>query len=122
MSIYGRLGQQQGIRTAVDEFYERVLSDPQMMSYFDGVDMRRLRAHQVALLAQVTGGPAGYSGRGLTAAHEHLGITPHDFDRVVGHLAATLADLGVQPDDFAEVGAALAEHRDEIVTPSSAAS
>jgi hemoglobin len=84
--------------------------------------MRRLRAHQVALLVQVTGGPAGYSGRDLAAAHEHLGITPQDFDRVVGHLAATLADLGVQPDDIAEVGAALAAHRDEIVTPSSAAS
>jgi hemoglobin len=118
MSLYERLGQDVGIRTAVDEFYDRVTGDPQLKSYFDGIDMGRLRAHQAKLLIQVTGGPAQYDGRELAVAHRDLGITGPDFDRVVAHLAATLADLGVAAEDIGEVGGALGAHRDEIVTAS----
>src|SRR3954463_491880 len=84
MSIFERLGQEQGIRAAVDDFYERVVGDPQLAHYFDGVDLRKLRGHQTALLVQVTGGPAAYSGRDLAAAHDRLGIVPADFEPGVG--------------------------------------
>jgi hemoglobin len=113
--IYERLGREHGIRTAVDGFYERVLADPALAAYFDGVDMAGLRGHQTKLLVQVTGGPVEYKGRDLAAAHEGLGITPQDFDRVVGHLVATLTALGVEQDDIAAIGAALTAHRDDVV-------
>src|SRR3954464_9751694 len=116
MSLYQRLGQEVGIRTAVDDFYVRVVSDPELAPYFEGIDLPRLRRHQTALLAQVTGGPVEYSGRDLAVGHAGLGITPADFDRVVGHLVATLTDLGVAEDDIGAVGAALGAHRSEIVT------
>jgi hemoglobin len=118
MSLYERLGQDQGIRAAVDEFYVRVTGDPELKPYFDGVDMGRLRAHQAKLLIQVTGGPVQYDGRDLAVAHDDMGITGPDFDRVVGHLAGTLEDLGVAQEDIGQVGAALTAHRDEIVTAS----
>ena len=116
MSIFERLGQEQGIRAAVDDFYERVVGDPQLAPYFDGVDLRKLRGHQAALLVQLTGGPAAYSGRDLEAAHARLGITPPDFDRVVEHLVATLTSFGVAPEDIGVIGEVLTAHRDEIVT------
>jgi hemoglobin len=116
MSLYERLGQEVGIRTAVDDFYIRVVADPELARYFEGIDLPRLRRHQTALLVQVTGGPVEYSGRTLAEAHSGLHITSSAFDRVVGHLVATLTDLGVPAEDIAEVGAALAVHRDEIVT------
>jgi hemoglobin len=116
MSIYEELGQEHGIRTAVDDFYRRVLADPALKSYFDGADMSRLRAHQAKLLVQVTGGPVGYDGRDLATAHQSLDIAPEDFDRVVGHLASTLTDLGVAQGTIAQVGAALSAHRDDIVS------
>ena len=117
MSIYETLGKDVGISAAVDDFYERVLADPQLVPYFDGVDMRRLRGHQTKLLVQVTGGPVGYDGRDLAAAHQGLGIGSEDFDRVVAHLAATLTDLGVAPATIGDVAGALSAHRDEIVAP-----
>ena len=116
MSLYDRLGQEVGIRTAVDDFYVRVVSDPQLAPFFEGIDLPRLRRHQTALLVQVTGGPVEYSGRELAEGHAGLGITPADFDRVVGHLVATLTALGVSAEDIGEVGAALGAHRDDIVT------
>ncbi|WP_138735769.1 group I truncated hemoglobin [Modestobacter excelsi] len=116
MSLYQRLGQEVGIRTAVDDFYERLVGDPQVAPFFEGIDLPRLRRHQTALLSQVTGGPVEYSGRDLAAGHAGLDITDADFDRVVGHLVATLTELGVAEDDIGAVGAALATHRGEIVT------
>lgn len=116
MSIYEQLGQEHGIRTAVDDFYQRVLADPALQPYFRGADLNRLRAHQTKLLVQVTGGPVGYDGRDLATAHQPLDITPQDFDRVVGHLASTLGDLGVEQATIAQVGAALTAHRDDIVS------
>jgi len=116
MSLYQRLGQDVGIRTAVDDFYVRVVADPHLAPYFAGIDLARLRRHQTALLSQVTGGPVEYSGRDLAAGHAGLGITPADFDRVVGHLVDTLTALGVSAEDIGAVGAALSAHRDDIVT------
>lgn len=115
MSIYEQLGRETGIRTAVDDFYRRVVADPQLAGYFTGVDMNRLRAHQAKLLVQVTGGPANYDGRELAEAHRGLEITSADFERVAAHLAATLADLGVQPAVIGDVGAAIESYRDQVV-------
>jgi hemoglobin len=99
----------------VDGFYQRVLADPQLVHHFDGVDMNRLRWHQVKLLTAVAGGPDEYEGRDLGEAHAHLRITDADFDRVLDHLAATLVEAGVQENVIGQVGAALDSHRDEIV-------
>ena len=116
MSLYERLGQEVGIRTAVDDFYVRVVADPQLAPHFAGIDLPQLRRHQTALLSQVTGGPVEYTGRELAAGHAGLQITPDDFDRVVGHLVDTLTALGVPGEDIGAVGAALSAHRDDIVT------
>lgn len=116
MSLFERLGQEAGIRTAVDDFYVRVVADPQLAPHFEGIDLPRLRRHQTALLSQVTGGPVEYSGRDLATGHAGLGITPEDFDRVVGHLVGTLTALGVSAEDIGAVGGALTAHRDDIVT------
>ena len=115
VSIYEQLGREQGIGAAVQEFYERVVADPQLAPYFAGTDMTTLRRHQTALLVQVTGGPVRYEGRDLVQAHAGLGISPDDFDRVVVHLAGTLTDLGVDAAVVEQVGAALGAHREAIV-------
>ncbi|WP_432521702.1 hypothetical protein [Kineococcus sp. SYSU DK006] len=115
VSIYEQLGREQGIGTAVQEFYERVVADPRLAPYFADTDMTALRRHQTALLVQVTGGPVRYEGRDLAQAHAGLGISPDDFDRVVTHLAGTLTDLGVDTAVVEQVGAALGAHREEIV-------
>jgi hemoglobin len=115
-TIYEQLGTGPGIRKTVDAFYDRLLADPQLMHYFAGVDLERLRWHQAALLSTVTGGSARYEGRELAAAHAHLNVTAGDFMRVVGHLVAVLeaAQLGSASID-AVVGA-LATHKAGIVT------
>ncbi len=114
-TLYEALGAEGGIRDAVDAFYSRVVSDPDLADFFAGIDMPRLRRHQVDMLVSAIGGPREYTGREMAAAHHGLNITDAAFDKVVGHLGATLASAGVDDDSIAAVVAALAPLRSSIV-------
>jgi len=115
-SLYQRLGAENAIRAAVDEFYLRVLADPLLSDYFASADMTTLRRHQVAMLSQATGGPREYTGAEMSRAHAGLAVTDEAFTAVVGHLVGTLRDLGVQDREVDEVVDALAPLRSTIVT------
>jgi len=115
-SVYESLGADVGIRKAVDEFYDRVVADPRLVGYFSGVDMTALRRHQVGMLSAATGGPRRYTGKDMAAAHAGLRINGEAFDRVVGHLTATLTALGVPDGTITGVLAALGPLRPAIVT------
>jgi hemoglobin len=116
VTIYERLGAEGGIRRAVDEFYERVLADAELAPFFEGIDMKSLRRHQVDFLTAATGGPNRYDGRDVAAAHAGRGITGEHFDRVVGHLVGTLQSAGVDEEPIGQVGAALTPLRSDIVS------
>jgi hemoglobin len=98
-SIYDAIGGADAVRAAVGLLYQRILADPALVPYFQGVDMRRLNQHMRAFIAAALGGPDLYAGRDLGAVHARLAITGEHFDAVAGHLAATLAELGV-PDEL----------------------
>ena len=115
-TTYELLGRENGLRAAVAEFYARVTADPQLRPYFAGVDLGRLRWHQTALLAALTGGPQAYSGRDLGAAHAGLEITGEAFDRVAEHLVGTLRDAGAGPDTIDRIAATLTPYREKIVS------
>jgi hemoglobin len=114
-TIYERLGGTVSIDVAVDQFYERVIGDPELAPFFDRVDMRRLRVHQKAFLAMALGGPRRHTGSGLAEAHRHLAIDDHHVDLVAGHLAAVLAGLGVSPALIDEVVLAVDGLRGEVL-------
>jgi hemoglobin len=115
-TLYETLGAETGIRVAVDQFYDRVVADPRLTAYFDGVDMLGLRRHQVEMLSAATGGPKSYTGAEMAAAHAGRGIDNGAFDRVVGHLQDTLVALGVDELTITTVLGALSPLRSDIVT------
>jgi hemoglobin len=115
MTIFDSIGGAPSVNVAVDKFYGRVLNDPQLAPYFVRVDIDRLKSHQRSFIAAAIGGPEIYRGRDMAAAHANLGITDPDFDAVVGHLVATLTELGVPNEIIADIGGALAPLRSDIV-------
>lgn len=119
MSLYEQLGGAPAVEAAVDRFYEKVLADPRISHFFDGVDMDRQRRHQVRFLTYAFGGAPTYNGRGMRVAHEKLvreqGLNDSHFDAVVENLATTLADLGVAEPLIAQVGATAESIRDEVL-------
>ena len=118
VSIYDSIGGGPAVRAAVDDFYARVLGDPQLAPFFTGVDLQHLKAHQRAFIAAAIGGSEIYQGRDMAAAHAGLAITDADFDAVVGHLVDTLTGLGVPQETIGQIGGALAPLRGDIVTAS----
>jgi hemoglobin len=102
-TLYQRLGGVVSIDVAVDRLYDRIVGDPELAHFFDGVDLAQQRVHQASFLGAALGGGRRYEGRSLGGAHRHLAISDHHVDRVAGHLAAVLATLGVSPGLIDEV-------------------
>ena len=120
-SLYNRIGGESAITAAVDLFYERVLADPQLNRFFNGVSMGRLKAHQHAFLSQALGGPRTYNGASMKDAHKNHAIEQLHFDAVAVHLVETLRTLGVPEDMVAQIAGAVTPLSSQIVNSQSAA-
>jgi hemoglobin len=115
-SDYELIGGGPAVTAVVHEFYEAVLADPQLAGFFEGVDLARLKRHQVAMVSQVLGGPVEYDGRELGEVHAGLSIGPADFAAVVDHLVAALQGAGVPDEVIGRVGVALGATEPAIVS------
>ncbi len=114
-SHYDRIGGIDTVRTAVDLFYDRVLADPDLAGYFEGVDVDRVKGHQALLISSLLGGPEEYTGRALGVAHQGLGITDEHYDKVVTHLVGVLEGAGVPDDTVDAVKGAVTAVKPDIV-------
>ena len=97
-TLYEQLGGQPAVEAAVDLFYRKVLTDPRINKFFEGVDMDRQIVKQKAFLTMVFGGPANYTGKDMRNGHAHLlklGLNDSHVDAVIENLGQTLKELGV---------------------------
>jgi len=115
-TLYDRLGGAPVIRALVETFYDRVLADPVLEKFFNGVDVSRLKGHQAMFLTAALGGPKKYQGQSMRQAHENLSIDDATFDRVVDILSETLVVLSVDPSLAGEVMHAVGSLRADVVT------
>ena len=116
ISDYQAVGGGPAVKAVVEDFYARVLHDPELASFFIGVDLPRLKRHQALLVTKVLGGPDGYTGRSLRDAHSGMNITAADFRGVLGHLGAALQQAGVPEEIIDRAAAVVLETKPEIVT------
>ncbi|MFC3070601.1 PAS domain S-box protein [Phenylobacterium soli] len=117
-SLFERLGGEAAVDAAVELFYRKVLADPRINAFFDGVDMKRQARSQKAFLTMLMGGPNNYTGDSLRMSHRKYaaqGLNDIHFDIVVKHLADTLRELGCAESDIAEVGALAESARDDVL-------
>jgi hemoglobin len=117
-SIYERIGAEKGIAAMVDNFYERVLADPELSSYFESVPMDKQRRMQREFFSAATGGPIVYSGRPLSQVHRKLGISRREFQRFTERLIETLKETGISEQDVFDIIARVNLYADEITNES----
>lgn len=96
--------------------YDKIEADPELAHFFVNTDFAGLREHMADLLCTLTGGPDTYKGQNLADAHADYKIDSASFDRVAGHLAAALEEVGIDDEDAGLVLTAVASYKPDIVT------
>lgn len=114
-TLYERIGGEAAVDKAVDIFYEKVLADERINSFFENIDMFAQARKQKAFLTMVFGGPNDYTGEDMRNAHAGMGLNDDHFNAVVEDLAATLSELGVSDGDIQEVANIAESVRDDVL-------
>jgi hemoglobin len=117
-SIYEEIGGQEALIAVVDDFYDRVLADPELEAFFRGTVMPRLKGMQVEFFAAALGCPDEYHGRSMKDVHRGRGIAQRHFDLVATHLTDALAGAGVPPETVRTIIGMIAPLADDIVSSS----
>ena len=118
-TLFEKIGGQASVDAAIDPFYRRVLGDPYVSRFFEGVDMVKQAEKQRTFLTMAFGGPHNYSGLDMRQGHKHLvhemGLNGTHFDHILAHLRSTLAGLGVGEELIAEVVAVAESTRADVL-------
>ncbi|MEM8914429.1 MAG: group 1 truncated hemoglobin [Pseudomonadota bacterium] len=99
-SMFERYGGFANVSKLVMAFYDKVLDSDIAGPYFDEIDMKALIDHQTKFIAQVMGGPAGYSNEALQNVHAKHDIDMAAFSEVAVLLEQTLTEFDVEPTDI----------------------
>jgi hemoglobin len=106
-SAYSVIGGAPTIRKAVDQLYEHLLADADLVPYFTDVDLPALRGHLASLLTTVLGGPGNYDTSRLGPAHARLNITSPHYHKVCTYAGGVLFSLGAPIEIVMSVGETL---------------
>lgn len=115
-SDYERIGGGPAVTAVVDALYDRLTVDPLVGHYFQDISLPDQKRHMVLMLTKVLGGPDTYDGRSLEEAHQPLGISDPDYDRVGETLMGILGEVGVPEDIQGRVAGTLGAVRPQVVS------
>lgn len=115
-SLYRELGGREAIQRFTNDFYDRMLKDPRIAHFFDGINVLYLKRVLADYFCVTAGGPCDYDGVSMRNAHAHLGIAKGDFNALVENLQAAMDAAGVPFATQNKLLARLAFYHRDIVT------
>jgi hemoglobin len=113
-TLFERVGGEQVIAELIDEFYDRVLVDPELKPFFKDTSVDKLRRMQREFFSAALDGPITYTGRPLSYVHHGRGITKHHLARYVDHLIDTLRGRGINDQDVQDIISRISTYANEI--------
>jgi hemoglobin len=135
LTLYERLGGDEGLRRVVDDFVQRLVADPRVNFQRRGIDytttwtrksaewdatpgrLSQIKNHFTQFLALATGGPAArYTGPDLKSLTKDMKFTNAQFDAGIGDLKSSLDRLGVATPEQKELLAIVESTRPQVVT------
>ncbi len=115
VSLYDQLGGAPTVVAAVDLFYKKVLADDELIEFFQGTSMDKLKKHQRDFFTLALGGPNTYTGKDMRKAHEHMKLKDRHFDLILKHLGATLLELGASASQTGTAAGVVESLRNEVL-------
>ena len=102
MSLYDEIGGEAAVNAAVDLFYKKVMADPLLEPFFEGIDMASLHRKQKGFFTSLFKAEAKGVEEYMRRVHKRLvdekGLSDDHFNAVAGHLNTTLVELSVKPE------------------------
>jgi hemoglobin len=123
-SLYERLGGVYSIATVIDDFIDRVMTDPKL-----NANPRVNEAHRrvppagfkylvTEMVCWATGGPQKYTGRSMAESHAEMKISGKEWDAFMEDLQQTLDKFEVPAEEQGELKAIVNSTRSDIVLDS----
>jgi hemoglobin len=120
-SLYERLGGIYPIAVVVDDFIDRVMTDarlnanPAVNEAHHKVPPAGFKYLVTEMVGWASGGPQKYTGRPMRESHEHLNITPKEWDAFMDDLQQTLDKFKVPAAEQEELKAIVNSTYGDIV-------
>lgn len=118
-TLYSRLGGYDGIAMFSTNVVRQARQDDLLGRFWTNRgDDRNARELQLLIdyLVKATGGQMYYKGRDMALSHQGMGITGADWTRFIEIVVDVAANMGVGPDEGAEVMVFLDSLKADIVT------
>ena len=120
-SLYERLGGIYSIATVVDDFIDRVMNDPRLNANpavseaHHKVPPAGFKYLVTEMVGWAAGGPQKYTGRSMRESHDHLNITPKEWEAFMDDFQQTLDKFNVAAAEQAELKAIVNSTYGDIV-------
>lgn len=114
-TLYELIGGEDNIRKLVTAFYQRVLNDPLLQPFFEGVSVDKLQRMQVSFFSIALGGPEPPFVISLSDAHRGRGIRSDHLTRFTQHLLGTLEEIGIEEKAAQRVYERIGTYSNEIL-------
>lgn len=121
VSLYDQLGGKEAVNLVVDKFYDKVINDDRVKHFFENIDMKRQRNHQVDFMTYAFGGTDKFTGQNMREVHqklvEKMGLTDIHFDAIAENLVTTLQDFNIPQDLIDDVVKIVgsSQHRKDVL-------
>ena len=120
-SLYDRLGGIYNIATVVDDFIDRVMTDPRLNANpavneaHHKVPPAGFKYLVTEMVGWASGGPQKYTGRSMADSHRDMNITPKEWEAFMDDFQQTLDKFSVPTAEQAELKAIVNSTYGDIV-------
>lgn len=118
-TLFEKIGGRPSIELMVTAFYQRVLADKLLSSFFDNTEIDKLKQMQIAFFSIALGGDEPEKMPSLFEAHRGRGIESKHLTRFTELLVDTLAEVGIPSEDAQRVYERIAAYSNDILGDSS---
>lgn len=114
-SIFDRYGGQAFWDTVLDEFYQLNLEDPELLSFFQGKDVNRIKEMYRCLLRAALREAGEHFPVSIKRVHKDMPITSFAFDKFTQNLQTVISRNGVNDEDKEEIILVIMAFKEDIV-------